>query len=69
MRVLTSLKSVRVLGVCAVLAIGCVAPIGCGESAPATGTPTQAPPEIKKANNAMEDFVKSKAQEKPAEKK
>ncbi len=69
MRVFTSVVPVRVLSVFAVLAVLCVAPMGCGESAPPTGTTVKEVPEIKQANNAMLESVKAKSQEKAADKK
>ena len=54
----------RILSPFALLAALAVAPLGCGDSTPATGTRSEPAPEIKQANNAMEDFV-NKAKEKP----
>ncbi len=51
-----------VVSVTSVLALG---PVGCGgDSSTKTGTVGELPPEIKKSNQSMEDFVKNKAAEK-----
>jgi hypothetical protein len=81
MRVLTSVASVRVLSVFAVLATLCAAPMGCGDTGggPVPGNVMKEATEVKKANTTMEDFVNQqkkagekapeKAPEKAAEKK
>ncbi len=42
-----------------------VGPIGCGSSGSATGGSSELPPEAKKANENMENFMKTEQQKKP----
>jgi hypothetical protein len=44
------------LAVSALLTVG---PIGCGDSTPSTGTTSEVAPEVKKANESMENFMKN----------
>ena len=52
-----SIRYGRILSPLAILAALVVAPLGCGDSTPATGTKSEPSPEITKANNAMQDSV------------
>ena len=61
-----SIRYGRVLSPLAVLAALVAAPLGCGDSTPATGTKSEPAPEIKKANNPMEDFVNKQKKSPPA---
>lgn len=54
----------RILSPFALLAALAVAPLGCGDSTPETGTKSEEPATIKQANNAMLDHV-NKGKETP----
>ncbi|WP_435009384.1 hypothetical protein P12x_000635 [Tundrisphaera lichenicola] len=42
----------------------CLGPVGCGDSAPATGTRSEVAPETKQANESMENFMKTQKKKK-----
>ena len=54
----------RILSPFALLAALAVAPLGCGDSTPETGTKAEPAAATKQTNNAMEDFV-NKQKEQP----